>query len=92
MTAPTLPPLPEPEIIDRHIPTNIVIRGYKAAQMRAYALQAIEDWKKAQVQIAWIEHDMNCDDYDLDSVVCGDRPKIAWDGWEWVPLYALEQP
>ena len=30
-------PLPKPVIIDRHIPTNIVIRGYTADQMREYS-------------------------------------------------------
>lgn len=35
MTTITLPPLPEPADIDRHLPTNIVIRGYTADQLRA---------------------------------------------------------
>ena len=31
--------LPEPVVIDRHIPTNIVIRGYTADQLRQHAAQ-----------------------------------------------------
>jgi len=36
--------------------------------------------------LAWIERDMQCDDFDPDSVTCL-RPVIAADGWEWAPLY-----
>jgi hypothetical protein len=36
MTTITLPPLPELVVIDTHIPTNIVIRGYTSKQMREY--------------------------------------------------------
>lgn len=36
-----LPPKPEMVQIDRHIPTNYVIRGYTAEQMDAHAIEAI---------------------------------------------------
>lgn len=36
-----LPPKPEMVQIDRHIPTNYVIRGYTAEQMEAYAREAV---------------------------------------------------
>ena len=36
-----LPPLPEKEQIDKHIQTGIVIRGYTAEQMKAYAIEAV---------------------------------------------------
>ena len=36
-----LPPKPERVQIDRHIPTNYVIRGYTAEQMEAYAREAV---------------------------------------------------
>lgn len=36
-----LPPKPEMVQIDRHIPTNYVIRGYTAEQMEAYAHEAV---------------------------------------------------
>ena len=37
MTTESMPPLPEPEVIDRHLPTGYVIRGHTADQMHAYA-------------------------------------------------------
>ena len=40
-----------------------------------------------QEPVAWIEKDMQCDDFDPDSVTC-EKPTIVADGWEWVPLYA----
>ena len=46
---------------------------------------------KQQEPMAWIERDMQCDDYDPDSVTC-QKPDIAADGWEWVPLYTSPQP
>jgi hypothetical protein len=36
--------------------------------------------------VAWIERDMQCDDFDPDSVTC-EKPTISADGWEWVALY-----
>jgi hypothetical protein len=36
--------------------------------------------------VAWIERDIQCDDFDPDSVTC-EKPTIAADGWEWVALY-----
>jgi len=39
-----------------------------------------------QKPVAWIERDMQCDDFDLDSVTC-EKPTIAANGWEWVALY-----
>jgi hypothetical protein len=39
-----------------------------------------------QEPIAWIERDMQCDDFDPDSVTC-QKPDIAAAGWEWVALY-----
>ena len=39
-----------------------------------------------QEPVAWIEQDIQCDDFDPDSVTC-EKPTIATDGWEWVPLY-----
>ena len=54
------------------------------------------DWLKHMVRasppqpeqepVAWIERDMQCDDFDPDSVTC-EKPTIAADGWEWVALY-----
>jgi hypothetical protein len=91
MTAPTLPPLPEPEIIDRHIPTNIVIRGYKAAQMRAYALQAIEDWQEAMVPVSYQFQDRDgewgnfLNDRHLQDTIQNGT-------WPIRSLYTLEQP
>jgi hypothetical protein len=40
----------------------------------------------AQEPVAWIEKDMQCDDFDPDSVTC-EKPARAADGWEWIPLY-----
>ncbi|CAB5220187.1 hypothetical protein UFOVP232_79, partial [uncultured Caudovirales phage] len=42
--------------------------------------------KPEQEPMAWIERDMQCDDFDPDSVTC-EKPTIAADGWEWVALY-----
>jgi len=39
-----------------------------------------------QEPAAWIERDMQCDDFDPDSVTC-EKPTIAANGWEWVALY-----
>jgi len=39
-----------------------------------------------QEPVAWIEKDMQCDDFDPDSVTC-EKPTIAANGWEWVALY-----
>jgi hypothetical protein len=39
-----------------------------------------------QKTVAWIEKDMQCDDFDTDSVTC-EKPARAADGWEWIPLY-----
>jgi hypothetical protein len=39
-----------------------------------------------QEPVAWIERDMQCDDFDPDSVTC-EKPTIAANGWEWVALY-----
>jgi hypothetical protein len=39
-----------------------------------------------QEPVAWIEKDMQCDDFDSDSVTC-EKPARAADGWEWIPLY-----
>ena len=41
---------------------------------------------ESQEPVAWIERDMQCDDFDPDSVTC-EKPTIAADGWEWVALY-----
>jgi hypothetical protein len=40
----------------------------------------------AQEPVAWIEKDIQCDDFDPDSVTC-EKPDRAADGWEWIPLY-----
>jgi hypothetical protein len=39
-----------------------------------------------QEPVAWIQKDMQCDDFDPDSVTC-EKPARAADGWEWIPLY-----
>ncbi|NBX86956.1 MAG: hypothetical protein EBQ97_00345 [Bacteroidetes bacterium] len=39
-----------------------------------------------QDAVAWIQKDMQCDDFDPDSVTC-EKPDRAADGWEWIPLY-----
>ncbi len=48
-----------------------------------------------QKTVAWIEKDMQCDDFDPDSVTC-EKPARAADGWEWIPLYttppAVQRP
>ena len=44
-------PLPEPAIIDRHIPTNIVIRGYTADQMHAHAAAVSADMDEKIAQL-----------------------------------------
>lgn len=44
-----------------------------------------------QEPIAWIERDMECDDFDPDSVTCK-KPDIAAEGWEWVPLVLAPTP
>ena len=53
---------------------------------RAGGLPMAEQPAQQQEPIAWIERDMQCDDFDPDSVTC-QKPDIAADGWEWVPLY-----
>jgi hypothetical protein len=40
----------------------------------------------AQEPVAWIQKDMQCDDFDPDSVTC-EKPNIGADGWKWIPLY-----
>ena len=40
----------------------------------------------AQEPVAWIQKDMECDDFDPDSMTC-EKPARAADGWEWIPLY-----
>jgi hypothetical protein len=40
----------------------------------------------AQEPVAWIQKDMQYDDFDPDSVTC-EKPARAADGWEWIPLY-----
>jgi hypothetical protein len=40
----------------------------------------------AQEPVAWIEKDIQCDDFDPDSVTC-EKPDRAADDWEWIPLY-----
>jgi hypothetical protein len=42
--------------------------------------------KPEQEPVAWIQKDMECDDFDSDSVTC-EKPARAADGWEWIPLY-----
>jgi hypothetical protein len=46
----------------------------------------ILDAQPAQKPVAWIEKDIQCDDFDPDSVTC-EKPDRAADGWEWIPLY-----
>jgi hypothetical protein len=55
--------------------------GYKSKKAAAQALA-----QPAQEPVAWIEKDMQCDDFDSDSVTC-EKPARAADGWEWIPLY-----
>lgn len=43
--------LPEPVQIDRHIPTNYVIRGYTAEQMQAAYNQGRIDQRKEQEEL-----------------------------------------
>jgi hypothetical protein len=51
------------------------------------AITAIKEaLAQTQKPVAWIEKDMQCDDFDSDSVTC-EKPTIAADGWEWVSLY-----
>lgn len=44
-----------------------------------------------QEPLAWIERDMMCDDFDPYSVTC-EKPDIAAEGWEWVPLVIATTP
>lgn len=38
--------------------------------------------------VAWIEWDMNLGEGDPDSITAGcNKPELACDGWEWIPLY-----
>ena len=63
--------------------------GVSAALTKAMtaASEALaEQPAQQQEPIAWIERDMQCDDFDPDSVTC-QKPDITADGWEWVPLY-----
>jgi hypothetical protein len=39
-----------------------------------------------QEPVAWIEKDMQCDDFYPYSVTC-EKPTIVVDGYEWLPLY-----
>ena len=50
------------------------------------ALAQPEQSAKYVEPVAWIERDMQCDDFDPDSVTC-EKPARAADGWEWIPLY-----
>jgi hypothetical protein len=52
------------------------------------AIAALKDRlaQPEQEPVAWIERDMQCDDFDPDSVTC-EKPTIAADGWEWIALY-----
>jgi hypothetical protein len=43
--------------------------------------------KLEQEPVAWIQKDMECDDFDPDSMTC-EKPNIGADGWKWIPLYA----
>jgi hypothetical protein len=53
------------------------------------AITAIKEaLAQTQEPVAWIEKDMQCDDFDSDSVTC-EKPTIAADGWEWVSLYTI---
>ena len=45
-----------------------------------------EQTAQQQEPIAWIERDMNCDEFDPDSITY-QKPDTSVDGWEWVPLY-----
>jgi hypothetical protein len=72
--------------------------GYQSKKAAAQAKKIDEvnwvdhepDGKKsaqpAQEPVAWIQKDMECDDFDPDSVTC-EKPTIAADGWEWVALF-----
>ena len=49
------------------------------------------DLAQAVEPVAWIERDMQCDDFDPDSVTCS-TPVGTAEGWEWVPLYLQSAP
>ena len=49
------------------------------------------DLAQAVEPVAWIERDMQCDDFDPDSVTCS-TPVGTAEGWEWVPLYLQPAP
>ena len=49
------------------------------------------DQAQAVEPVAWIERDMQCDDFDPDSVTCS-TPVGTAEGWEWVPLYLQPAP
>jgi hypothetical protein len=70
-----------PKSIDLEL---LKIRGARDAIKQALA-------QPVQEPVAWIQKDMDCDDFDPDSVTC-EKPTIAADGWEWVPLCPPCQP
>ena len=94
-----LPPLPEMSVIDRHIETGIVIRGYTADQMRAYARAAVSAATKPTADsgidelnefLAWYR----ANDYDgievaraawLARSLLATKPAAVPEGWMLVP-------
>jgi hypothetical protein len=62
---------------------EIEIRSLKSALKHWYS---VSKQQAEQEPVAWIERDMQCDDFDPDSVTC-EKQTIAADGWEWIPLY-----
>ena len=55
--------------------------------IRQLAASAVRKALEQQAEpVAWIERDMQCDDFDPDSVTC-EKQTIAADGWEWIALY-----
>ena len=50
-------------------------------------MSALRQEAPEQEPIAWIERNMQCDDFDQDSIKFS-APYITANGWEWVPLYA----
>ena len=67
-------------------------RGLWAAwRDRGAVARVLAEQAQAVEPVAWIERDMQCDDFDPDSVTCA-TPVGTAEGWEWVPLYLQPAP
>ena len=72
------------EYANRHVENDWKVWQASRKALEAEQAQAVEP-------VAWIERDMQCDDFDPDSVTCS-TPVGTAEGWEWVPLYLQSAP